>query len=292
MTASAPLASPSSSPSLFSPATSAAGNPITAVTQVRSITIGGIQRSYRLYVPVKVSLNPTLVIMLHGGGGSAVQAERGYGWDSLADTEGFLVAYPDGEDQSWNAGSCCARPAASGVDDVGFITAMVAGLQSEFGVPPQRTFATGMSAGALMAYRLACDTALFAAIAPVAGTIVTPCASPAPLSVLEIHGTDDQRVRMDGQPGSGGNHVDGLPVADVISLFRTADGCGTSSVTTQGTVTTDAASCPGGRRVTLITIDGAGHQWPGRTGPTIPGADQPSMAINATQVIWDFFNGH
>ena len=263
-----------------------------AATQVRSITVDGMKRSYRLYVPVRPAATPALVVVLHGGFGSAEQAERAYGWDHLADAQGFIVAYPDGENRAWNAGNCCGRPAATGVDDVGVIGAVVGQVQAEFRVAPDRTFATGMSNGAMMAYRLACDTTLFAAIAPVAGTIVTPCASPAAVSVLEIHGTDDQRVRMDGQPGSGSAHVDGLPVADVITLFRTADGCGPSSVTTQGVVTTDAASCPDGRRVTLITIAGAGHQWPGDTGPTIPGMDKPSTAIDATPVIWGFFNGH
>jgi len=270
----------------------AAGPPEPAATQVRSITVGGLQRSYRLYVPVRLAADPALVVVMHGGFGSAAQAERAYGWDNLADRQGFIVAYPDGKNRAWNAGNCCGRPAATGVDDVGFVSAAVGQVQSEFGVSAGRTFATGMSNGALMAYRLACQTHLFAAVAPVAGTIVTDCASPAPVSVLEIHGADDQRVRMDGQPGSGSAHVHGLPVPDVIALFRTVDGCSPPTVTTQGTVTIDAANCPDGRRVSLITISGAGHQWPGDATPALPGLDKPSTAINATQQIWDFFNGH
>ena len=51
-----------------------------------------------------------LVVMMHGGFGSAEQAERAYGWDELADSAKFVVAYPDGVGRAWNVnGGCCGR---------------------------------------------------------------------------------------------------------------------------------------------------------------------------------------
>lgn len=261
--------------------------PTPSGTEHRTITIEGVERDYLVHVPENLADDPSLVVMMHGGFGSAKQAEDAYGWDALADTEGFVVAYPDGLGRSWNAGDCCGRGSRDDVDDVAFLTALVGQLQSEFGIDHARTFATGMSNGALMSYRLACDTTLFAAIAPVAGTIVTACDDPAPVSVLEIHGLDDGSVRMDGEPGGGVATVDGMPVQDVVDLWRTVDSCDAPVVTTADPVTTSVSDCPDGRTVELITIAGAGHQWPGSTARS--GADTPSTALDATTTIWEFF---
>ena len=78
---------------------------------------------------------------------------------------------------------------------------------------------------------------------------------------------------------------------DVNAFWRNVDQCGQPAVTTGGGVTTSAADCPGGRGVTLITIDGAGHQWPGGQ-PIREGADPPSGALDATATFWAFFAAH
>lgn len=255
----------------------------------RAIEVDGVAREYRVHIPAELADDPSLVVMLHGGLGSARQAEEAYGWDDAADAAGFVVAYPEGRHRTWNAGDCCGRAARDDVDDVAFLTALVGDLQHEFGISRARTFGTGMSNGAMMTYRLACETDLFAAIAPVAGTLVTTCDDPAPTSVLHLHGLDDGSVRMDGEPGDGIGDVDGMPIADLNALWRAADGCGEPVVTEAAPVTTSTSDCADGRTVTLITIAGAGHQWPGsvaREGAT----DQPSDALDATATIWDFFD--
>jgi polyhydroxybutyrate depolymerase len=261
-----------------------------ARADVRTIDMGGTTREYRVHAPAEVADNAALVVFLHGGFGSASQAESAYGWDELADREGFIVAYPEGDGVAWNAGSCCGSPARDDVDDVAFISAATAALQQEYGIESERTFATGMSNGAMMAYRLACDTELFAAIAPVSGTIVKACDSPRPTSVLHIHGLDDERVRFDGQTGSGLTRVDGLPVEDAVALWRTIDGCGEPVLTDDPPVSTSTATCADGREVTLITIADAGHQWPGADGKRVADPDTVSTAIDATEVIWAFFD--
>lgn len=259
-----------------------------AGTESRVIAVGGVDREYRVRIPGQLAADPALVVMLHGGAGSARQAERAYGWNDEADAGGFVVAYPEGVSRTWNAGDCCGSAAREGVDDVAFVTALVADLRREFGVSGDRTFVTGMSNGAMMAYRLGCETDLFAAIAPVAGTIVTGCDDPAPASVLHIHGLDDSQVRMDGAPGDGIGGVDGMPVPDAVGVFRAAGDCGEPVVTQASPVTTSASECADDRRVVLVTVADAGHQWPGsvaREGAT----DTPSDALDATALIWEFF---
>src|SRR6185369_3270151 len=114
---------------------------------------GGLDRSYRLYLPEGLPTPAPLVVMLHGGFGSAAQAERAYGWDQLADGAKFAVAYPDGEGRAWNAnGGCCGRPGRTNVDDVGFVSAVVDDVGSNIGIDADRVYATGISNGGMMAY--------------------------------------------------------------------------------------------------------------------------------------------
>lgn len=260
-----------------------------AGTESRALEVGAVTRTYRLYIPADLDADPALVVMMHGGLGSAQQAERAYGWNDEADTGGFLVAYPDGLSRTWNAGDCCGSAQRDGVDDIAFLTALVEALQVEFGVAPDRTFATGMSNGAMMTYRLACETDLFAAIAPVAGTIVSSCENPAPVSVLHIHGLTDSQVRMDGEPGDGVGDVDGMPVVDAVELWRVAVACEDAIVTEEPPVATTSSDCTDDRRVVLVTVADAGHQWPGSV-PREEAADQPSDAFDATALIWEFFD--
>jgi len=258
-------------------------------TQNRTVDVQGEPREYLLHVPSELAAEPTLIVFAHGGFGNASQAESAYGWDRIADREGVIVTYPQALGLAWNAGECCGKAARQGVDDVAFLSSMVADLQDEFGVDPSRTFATGMSNGAMMTYRMACETDLFAAIAPVAGTIVTACDSPAPTSVLHIHGLADERVRFDGEPGSGTTRVDGMPVDEVVALWRDADGCATPVSSSTPPVTSVKADCADGRVVELLTIDGAGHQWPGASSRGAADPDPASSAIDATETIWQFF---
>jgi polyhydroxybutyrate depolymerase len=260
-----------------------------ADTESRALEVGAATRTYRLHIPAELDADPALVVMMHGGVGSAQQAERAYGWNDEADAGGFLVAYPDGLSRTWNAGDCCGGAQRDGVDDVAFLTALVEELQHEFGVAADRTFATGMSNGAMMTYRLACETELFAAIAPVAGTVVSSCDDPAPTSVLHIHGLTDSQVRMDGEPGDGIGDVDGMPVVDAVELFRSAGACDDAVITEVPPVTTATSDCPGDRRVLLVTVADAGHQWPGSV-PREGAMDQPSDALDATGLIWEFFD--
>lgn len=269
-------------------------------TTSHTIEIGGTKRTYLTYVPANLDRSKPvpLVVMLHGGFGSDTQAEQDYGWDQEADAEGFVVAYPDGLNHAWNAGNCCGAPAKNNIDDVGFVTQMVTAVGQQVAIDPRRTFVTGMSNGAMMTERLACETHVFAAAASVAGAQMVPCTNPAPISMLHIHGLADTHVPFDGSPGNGIGKVPAHPpIATTMAAWRKADGCGAPASTTAGVVTTSTATCPDGRAVELITVEGAGHQWPGSSTkhPAVKkllGADPPSTAFDATPLIWAFFAAH
>jgi polyhydroxybutyrate depolymerase len=277
--------------------TSATVAPVPPGSSTQTITVGGISRSFIVYRPASLGSPAPLVLVLHGGYGSAQQAQNAYGWDAQADRDRFVVAYPDGIDHAWNAGGgCCGKPASEGIDDVAFITEVVATIGREIPVDSTRTFATGISNGGIMAYRLACETTLFAAIGPDSATMLGPCPSPAPLSVIAVHGTADARIPYNGGQGSGPARIDGPAVPALNATWRATDGCAPPVTSVAGAVTTSVATCPDGRAVELVTIAGAGQQWPGA--PDRPvlqkllGLDPPSTALDATAAIWAYFAAH
>ena len=245
-------------------------------TSLHHIDVGGHDRSYRLYKPPGVPASTPLVVVLHGYSGSARQVERDYGWDELADSAKFVVAYPDGLDRAWNVDGegCCGRAGREGIDDVAFVSAAVADITKNVGTNPAKVYVTGMSNGGIMTYTLACATDIFAAIGPVAGTQLNRCPNPRPASIMHIHGTADRLVPYGG--GQGFSVINGPSVPDVNAFWRNVDQCAAPATTTNGPVITSTAGCAGNRGVTLITIDQGGHEWP----------------PFAARTLWDFFAAH
>src|SRR4051812_25127557 len=135
----------------------------------RTFTSGGRTRRFRLVVPGKTGPLP-LVLNLHGLVETAELQQYYTAMDAQAKARGMIVVYPQGVGNSWNAGTCCGRAMDEHVDDVRYLRELVRELESELCVDRARIYATGMSNGAIMSYRLACDASdWIAAIAPVAG---------------------------------------------------------------------------------------------------------------------------
>ncbi|MFG1929155.1 alpha/beta hydrolase family esterase [Mycobacterium sp. NPDC048908] len=228
------------------------------------LVIGGLPRTYQLHVPPG---QPTgLVINLHGAGQTGGEQEAITNYNAVADQHGFVVAYPDGIDHSWADGRGASTPDRQGVDDVGFLAALIDQLSREHGIPRGRVFATGLSAGAFMATRLACQRAdLVSAIAPVAGTlgVAAPCAPTQPVSVLQVHGTADPVVPFGGGTMLGrGGYSDIVAAPALAQRWRDLDGCGAPVEDVVGaTHRFTAAGCAGGSEVDFIQVDGGGHTW-------------------------------
>jgi len=230
-----------------------------------ALAFGGLQRTYLVHAPAGPATG--LVLNLHGAGQSGAQQAGLTGYDAIADQFGFVVAYPDGIDQSWADGRGASIPDRQGVDDVGFLAALITRLSAEYAIPPGRVFVTGMSAGAFMANRLACARAdLVSAVAPVAGTLGSGvgCAPSRPVSVLMIHGTADPVVPFNGGPmvGRGGPSTI-ISAPALAELWRQADGCGpfVEEAALGPVARADASGCAGGAQVTLARVNGGGHTW-------------------------------
>jgi polyhydroxybutyrate depolymerase len=194
------------------------------------------------------------------------------------------------------------RAARAGAEDVGFVRLLLDSLRRELPVDSARIFATGISNGAGMAFRLACDlSGTFAAIAPVAGALPAElesrCAAAAPVSLLMLQGTHDRLMPYDGGDLSR-QRGRVLPATTTASLFARINGCAEQPVVTaepdtiaDGTRVRRSTfpGCRDGRAVVLFTIEGGGHTWPG--GPPVGrSVGRVTRDLDANRAMLDFFD--
>jgi polyhydroxybutyrate depolymerase len=274
------------------------------------ISHGGLDRSYLLHLPSPLPNNPLpLVVVLHGGGGSGESVAKMTGFDAEADKEGFIVVYPEGTDGghplmsllgkpgflTWNAGNCCGYAQENNVDDVGFIRAVVTQVIKDNAADPKRVYATGISNGGMMAYRMACEASdVFAAIAPVSAVQeVQSCKPIQGVSVFHIHGADDENVPIAGGVGKKAHEKEvRAPVQSTIDFWVKADECSVTVHSKEPDVDmSNYGGCKAGSEVSYFVILDGGHAWPG--GQQVASfLDKPSGALNATFEIWRFLKEH
>ena len=262
----------------------------------------GIAREYLVHVPKSYRGTPApLLVALHGGGGNAdYQADDSkYGLISKSEQAGFIVVFPNGYSRlpngilaTWNAGACCGAAQRNNIDDVGFIRAVIGRLERQVNIDPRRVFATGMSNGAMMSWRLACEAPEIRGIAPVEGTDNTATCKPAhPVAAIQFHAADDPNVPFNGGVGVDPSHADFVSVPATQAKWVGIDRADPRS---RRVLAVPGAHCDlhpalrGGAPVELCVTDTGGHSWPG--GGTQQGRKQPSTAISANDLMWSFFS--
>jgi polyhydroxybutyrate depolymerase len=265
-------------------------------------------RTYRVHVPPGYdATKPTpTVVAFHGFGSNALEQEYISRMSQVADEKGFIAVYPYGvnypeaqrnpdaglnDTRSWNAGGCCGPAQLSNVDDVGFVEALFADLDTRVCVDTRRTYATGMSNGAFFSYRLACERAeRFAAIAPVAGMEnATVCTPRRPVPVMHFHGTADATISYDGGTIPFGRPYPSAPAT--VARWAERNGCnGPLQETYHRGDSTCLTHTGCGAPVTLCTVQGGGHTWPGGLIP--PNLGYTTQDLDATREMWRFFEAH
>jgi polyhydroxybutyrate depolymerase len=272
--------------------TSAAPGGAAGTTSVVALDHGGRTRTYRLFVPTSLPAGPRPLLMgLHGYRSDAATFESGTRLDAGAVKAGAIAVYPDGVGKSWNAGRCCGTASATGVDDVGFLTAVVQDVAAGRSVDGNRVSVVGMSNGGMMAYRLGCERSdLFGVVEVMTGTFVGPtCSFTRPVSLLHVHGALDDVVPLKGTattPLANG----GFPaVMGPVSAYSTFDRCSGSTTGPYGPTRVatlwQASACPAGTYVQLVTSSTMGHRW--STGAT----DLATYGVDMTGMTWGFNGG-
>lgn len=269
-------------------------------SMIHELNVNGAARTYIVYKPVMPdSRRPPLMIVLHGGLGNARHMERTAGMNEIADSGGFMVAYPDGTGgriksmqnrRTWNAGRCCGPAVTQNTDDVSFIAGMIDDIRTRYPIDTRRIYIAGHSNGAMLAYRLACEIPeKIAAVVAVSGTLaVDDCERAKDVPVLHIHGEHDKNVPFAGGRGQHSlANVAHRSVPDTINLITRPRVCTAAERrTVNGDIQASIYHCSGGAPVELYVIKGGGHAWPGGKGRNNKLPD--NRHVSAAKLAWDF----
>ncbi len=169
-----------------------------------SITIGGRNRTFLVHVPPSYTgqVPVPLVLDLHGLGSNSSQQAGLSGFREKSNEVGFIVAWPQGVRNSWNAFGCCGTADFLNIDDPAFLRAVVARISQLGRIDRSRVYITGLSNGGFMTHRMACVAAdIFAAAAPVSAplnTTASTCRPSRPITVVAFHGLNDGIVPYNG----------------------------------------------------------------------------------------------
>jgi len=261
-----------------------------------SITHDGIQREYILYVPASYTFGTEVPLLFnfHGYTSNASQQMLYGSFTSIADNEGFIIVHPEGTLDNtgtthWNVGW-----GGSTVDDIGFTSALIDSISSEYSINLNRVYSTGMSNGGFMSYQLACELSdKIAAIASVTGSMnigwFNSCNPNHPMPVMEIHGTVDPTVSYNAS-----SYTESM--SDIMDFWANFNNCNSSPITTNIPNTNIIDGCTAEHQLWengdngvevehYKIIDGA-HTWPGA--PFVLGTT--NYDIDASEKIWEFFS--
>ena len=265
------------------------------------------KRGYWVYRPDRhqnSDLMP-LVLVLHGEGMNGESMARFCNLNEKADGTGFLLVYPNGtgptdKKLTWNAGRCCGYAQFNKIEDVAFIEQVLNDVETRYPVDRSRVYATGISNGAMMAYRLAAEIPYrIAAVAAIAGSLeVGPSTIKSPIPILHFHGTEDEFVRFDDSPGPRSKKR--ISINSGITTIKTWVWINEADKEPETKEFPDTANDgtkviqytykahKTGAEVILYKIQGGGHTWPGRPGGEIMHGPS-TRQISANDLIWEFF---
>ena len=276
------------------------------------IQSGALTRSYLLHVPKQLTHPAPLVIVMHGYTGSADSIMSYSGMNEVANEEGFVVVYPQGTvDQQGNAFFNVGYEfhADASVDDLQFIRDLVAHLQDELTLNPDKVFATGMSNGADMSYLLACQASdIFRAVAPIAGVMMKEtfdtCSPSRPLPIFEVHGTNDEVSLFNGDMENSGGWGPYLDLPATIAFWVELNGLTLKqSSNLPNSAANDSSHIIFDRywfetqnnEVWFYTVIDGGHHWPGvqfdwwRSPMAWWYFRNANQDIDTSRVVWSFF---
>ena len=269
---------------LLGPATAcesdAAGEQAKAVEPGSTGSVKLNDRPFKLHVPR--SYDPAakvpLVVLLHGYTSNSAAADSYFKLTAESDRRGFLYATPDGTEdrrgkQHWNATEACCDFYGRGTDDSAYLSKLVDTVKAGYSVDAKRVYFIGHSNGGFMSHRMACDHAdVVAAIVSLAGMVTSKpetCKPARAVTVVQIHGTQDETILFDG--GSNGGQP--YPSAtDTVAFWRKQNGCGDQAEAQvkpldldrgsdgpETVVTSYRAGCRDGSRAELWSIKDGRH---------------------------------
>ena len=259
-----------------------------AGTEAKTLVHGRRVRTYRVHLPPSYQEGHpvALVFVLHGFGNTAARFEKEIGFNPIADREGFIVVYPNAvpfgpkRKQLWNGGGIYRIWWQGRVDDVGFIAKLIDTVSADYTIDANRIFVFGSSSGGFMAHHLGARLpGRFAAIAPWAALLASNdfVAGP-PVSVIHIHGAQDEKVLYSGLPKWGF-----FGVEQGIRVWARRNRCQSAPIV----ITDDPnslvrrwAAPKGNGDVVLYKLKNQGHERTSQLNCSLP------------EIAWAFFKNH
>jgi polyhydroxybutyrate depolymerase len=258
-----------------------------------------LPRVYKVHVPTSYTGNGPVALLLdiHGGLNFSDMQRSISGQLAQSDKRGFIAVWPQGIDGSWNANGCCMLAYHLGVDDVGFLKAVIATLKERANINKNKVYVTGLSNGGGMSHRMACEAAdVVMAAAPMSNPLQTDQCHPSrPVTVVAFAGTADLQVPYDGGPLVYPTVTIGVPLGwqgarQSLAAWKLINGC--SSVLTQtqlaeGSRDETYLSCSGGVKTGLVSIaDGAHDLYNGDALHQIMFV-HPNYAVDVSDYVWE-----
>jgi len=279
---------------------------LSAQMEFHGFSFDGETREFAVFLPQAYEQDEEqglpLAVNLHGYGGQGLDQMTFSGMNAVADTAGFIIAYPEAVDQVWNSGIADNDQwPTPNVDDVGFIDTMIDSIQTWYGIDMARIYICGMSNGGFMTYRLACHMShRLAAVAAVSGvmsaSVLADCEPEQHLPLLHIHGTADTILPYGGLPPGW------ISVDETIDLWTDLNACtNPDTITVTNSDPHDGSTvqhiiyqdCAAGNAVELFQVLNGGHTWPGSAYEIFPEAlGHTNYDINASEEILMFFREH
>jgi polyhydroxybutyrate depolymerase len=281
-----------------------------------AITHNQDKRSFLLRKPIALigkkltTIKTPTIIVLHGGSGNGIQAEKVTNFTRKALPKGFMVVYPNGSERfsrirtgrTWNANHCCGYAMQRNIDDIGFINTLIDNLIQNHNADPSRIYVTGMSNGAMLTHLVGIHLSdRIAAIAPLIGGMFGDETPPSmTMPALIINGAKDDVIRLEGGTlglrmySRGYDRTPFMPSLYQAQFWAHTNRCDPDYTTRNfrnGALTAFAYDCPSQANVVYYVVNDGAHSWPGGN-KSRRGGDEPSNAIDATRVIIDFFSKH
>ncbi|MDA0732920.1 MAG: hypothetical protein O2837_08720 [Bacteroidetes bacterium] len=192
-------------------------------------------------------------------------------------------------------GDCCGFASTNNIDDVGFIDSLLNTLTNQYSIDTNRIYATGISNGGFMSYRLACELSdKIAAIAPVASSMLMDVCNPTrPIPIIQFHSYFDSNIPHLGGVGSGFSSHYNPPIDSILNVWSNSNSCSNinDTIITNSQYTFKKwTNCNCSSEIHYYITQDGGHSWPG--GIQTNTGDPTSSFINANNLMWDFFQQH
>lgn len=268
-----------------------------APSTTTSTTVVSTARAYSKFIPSSYSKGTSLpmVVLLHGYGATGAMQESYMKFESVAETNKFILVYPDGTvdsngKQFWNATDACCDFFSAVADDV-YLLSILKEMESNYSIDAKRIYFVGHSNGGFMSYRMACKYPdRIAAIASLAGASffkAADCGAKSSVSVLQVHGTKDGTILYDGGQILGNSYPGAVASATQWATFNQ---CAQNAVTRstkldlEPNIAGDETSvmawtnCQNSSEVELWTMESGAHI--------------PTLKSTFASKIWEFFAAH